>query len=157
MLWLRFIDNIFMIWTHGQDQLDHFINYLNNIHPTIKFTSEASHTSINFLGTTVKIDETRHIYTTLYEKPTDTHLYLHCTSSHHEPCKTKGPCGQSLRLRRICTKDADFNYNCRRLTEFYLKRGYPIKNLKKTIITEPTNTNKMTYWKSRAKIQMIFQ
>ena len=38
LLWLRFIDDIFMIWTHGVDQLKEFIEYLNGIHPTIKFT-----------------------------------------------------------------------------------------------------------------------
>ena len=72
LLWLRFIDDIFMIWTHGRDELQRFINYLNNIHPKIKFTSDISDTHVNFLDTTVRIDSDRFIYTTLYEKPTDT-------------------------------------------------------------------------------------
>ena len=38
---------------------------------------EFSHNHISFLDTTVKINERRELYTTLYEKPTDTHLYLH--------------------------------------------------------------------------------
>ena len=71
-------------------------------------------------------------YTTLYEKPTDTHLiYLHYTSSHHAPCKTKGPYGQFLRLRRICTYDTDFYEQSDKLITYYLKRGYPEKALKK--------------------------
>ena len=37
-LWLRFIDDIFMIWTHGEDNLNKLITYLNDFHPTIKFT-----------------------------------------------------------------------------------------------------------------------
>ena len=88
LLWLRFIDDIFMIWNHGQEELDRFIKYINNIHDKIKFTHEASTESIIFLDTTVKIDSSRHLYTTLYEKPTDTHLYLHYTSAHHRPCHT---------------------------------------------------------------------
>ena len=55
LIWLRFIDDIFIIWTHGEDKLDEFITYLNSIHPTIKFTHESSTTQINFLDTTVKI------------------------------------------------------------------------------------------------------
>ena len=27
MIWMRFIDDIFMIWTHGEDKLDEFITY----------------------------------------------------------------------------------------------------------------------------------
>ena len=73
----------------------------------------------------------REIYTTLYEKPTDTHLYLHYTSSHHAPSKTKGPYGQFLRLRRICTYDIDFEQNSEKLIQYYLKRGYPEKSLRK--------------------------
>ena len=38
--WLRFIDDIFMIWTHGREELDKFINYLNSIHPKIKFNDK---------------------------------------------------------------------------------------------------------------------
>ena len=30
--WLRYIDDIFMIWTEGLDNLKIFIDYLNNIH-----------------------------------------------------------------------------------------------------------------------------
>ena len=29
LIWLRFIDDIFMIWTHGEDNLNEFIKYLN--------------------------------------------------------------------------------------------------------------------------------
>ena len=71
-----------MIWTHGQNE---FIIYLNSIHSKIKFISEISDTHVNFLDTTVRIDADRLIYTTLYEKPADTHLYIHFESAHLQP------------------------------------------------------------------------
>ena len=40
--WSHFIDDIFMIWTPAKDELRIFITYLNNIHPSIKFTSSHS-------------------------------------------------------------------------------------------------------------------
>ena len=40
--WKRYIDDIFMIWTHTRTQLDEFITYLNSCHKTIKFTTEIS-------------------------------------------------------------------------------------------------------------------
>ena len=49
LIWLRFIDDIFIIWTHGEDNLKEFITYLNGIHPTIKFTHESIPTQIDFL------------------------------------------------------------------------------------------------------------
>ena len=89
-----------------------------------------SDSQIAFLDTTVKIDSDNSLYTTLYEKPTDTHLYLHYTSAHHAPSKTKGPYGQFLRLRRICAKNEDFEHSCEKLIGYYLKRGYPLKALR---------------------------
>ena len=44
-VWWRYIDDIFMIWTEGEDNLKTFINYLNSIHLTIKFTHEYSNSS----------------------------------------------------------------------------------------------------------------
>ena len=118
LIWLRFIDDIFMIWNYGEQELKKFLEYLNNIHDKIKFTHEFRKESINFLDTTVKIDTTRELYTTLYEKPTDTHLYLHYTSAHHKPCHAKGHYGQFLSIRRICTKSEDFIHHGIKLIEY---------------------------------------
>ena len=145
LLWLRLIDDTFMIWTHGEDNLTEFITYLNSQHPTIKFTHEVSEFSIDFLDTTVKLNENRKLYTTLYKKPTDTHLYLHYTSCHNAPCKTKGPYGQFLRLRMICTYETDFYEQFDKLITYYLKRDYPEKALK-NISKEPQNSLRMNYW-----------
>ena len=38
ILWLTFIDDIFMTWGHGKQALEDFKHLANNIHPTIKFS-----------------------------------------------------------------------------------------------------------------------
>ena len=87
LFWKRFIDDVFCIWPHGKDELDKFVDYLNTIHESIEFTCESSTDNIDFLDTTVKLDhETNIICTTLYTKPTDTHSYLHYSSSHNKSC-----------------------------------------------------------------------
>ena len=134
LVWKRFIDDIFMIWTHGTQKLEEFITYLNEIHPTIKFTHEFSHDRIDFLDTTVKFDCNRNLITTLYNKPTDSHLYLHHSSAHPRTVLDKGPYGQYLRLRRICSLDSDFTTNAHKLTGYYLKRGYPFASLKQHML-----------------------
>ncbi len=68
-IWLRYIDDIFLVWSHSREELDTFIQHLNAAHPTLKFTANI-HTTL---------------YTTLYTKPTDTHTYLHYTSSSPSP------------------------------------------------------------------------
>ena len=91
LIWKRFIDDIFMVWPHGEDQLNKFDDYLNGIHNTVKFTHEASKYEVNFLDTTVRILPNGKLYTTLYTKPTDTHQYLHYNSAHPHSFTAKGP------------------------------------------------------------------
>ena len=44
-VWWRFIDDIYMVWTEGEEHLQTFLHHLNSIHPTIKFTHEYSNSS----------------------------------------------------------------------------------------------------------------
>ena len=41
-LWLRFLDEIFCIWTNGLEKLQEIFKFLNTFHPTIKFTMNYS-------------------------------------------------------------------------------------------------------------------
>ena len=107
---LRFIDDIFFIWQYGQDELDNFVQHLNSVHNTIKFTCEHSLTSVNFLDTVVSVEENRSLKTRLYVKPTDSASYLHYQSAHPRHCIKGIPYGQFLRIRRICTDDSDSGY-----------------------------------------------
>ena len=118
LTWKGFIDGIIMIWTHGEQSLKQFIDHLNSLHETIKFTHEMSYTQIDFLDTTVKFGPDRELITTLYNKPTDSHLYLEHSSAHVQSVLTKGPYGQYLRLRRICSLDTDFEANTKKLTGY---------------------------------------
>ena len=54
MVWWRYIDDIFMLWEHGEKELKAFLEALNSCHPTIKFTAEYSKEKINFLDVSVR-------------------------------------------------------------------------------------------------------
>ena len=56
-IWLRYIDDIFFIWEHGELELQKWYEYLNGTHTQIKFTIESSKREISFLDTMVKIDK----------------------------------------------------------------------------------------------------
>ena len=65
-LWLRFIDDIFMIWKDREQQLRMFLEALNNYHPTIKFTHNMDKKEIAFLDSIVYRSATNRIYTRIY-------------------------------------------------------------------------------------------
>ena len=80
-MYLRYIDDIFLIWNHSREDLDLFITHLNSQVDSIKFSSEITHTSVNFLDMKVQIRDNR-IFTDLNTKPTDSHEYLLYNSAH---------------------------------------------------------------------------
>ena len=113
-----------MIWTEGLDNLKIFINYLNNIHSTIKFTSSHSSTNIPFLDVNVSLTNDGNISTDLYTKPTDKHQHLLYSSCHPLHTKPFLAFSLALRLRRICSTDATFHTRTAQLATYLLKRGY---------------------------------
>ncbi|KAL9972935.1 hypothetical protein ACROYT_G019335 [Oculina patagonica] len=130
--WWRYIDDIFMIWTHSIDDLHAFTSYLNSIHPTIKFTSNYSLTSIPFLDVNVFLNN-GNISTDLYTKPTDKHQYLLHSSCHPTHTKRAIPFSLALRLRRICSSDETFKQRTNELQSYLNKRGYNLTFLKQEI------------------------
>ena len=94
--WIRFIDDIFAIWTHGIEKLQKFLSYINNFHPTIKFDYTYSYKSVNFLDTTVYINPNNKLESDLYIKPTDRTLLLHQNSFHPQTCKNSIIYSQAL-------------------------------------------------------------
>ena len=68
--YLRFIEDIFFIWTGSQDQLITFLNDLNTKHISINFEYKISQSSIPFLYTEVYIKNNK-LYTKIYRKETD--------------------------------------------------------------------------------------
>ena len=53
ILYLRYIDDIFMIWTGTKQELLIFLENLNSKHKTIKFEHNISHSRISFLDTLI--------------------------------------------------------------------------------------------------------
>ena len=124
-IWKRFIDDIFFVWTYGQEQLDTFVSYLNNCHDTIKFTLEVSCLKINFLDITITNEKDGTVSTNLYCKPTDSHNYLLYSSEHPRHLLNGIPYSQFVRIKRLCSKPEDFRLNALMLTTHFIRRGYP--------------------------------
>ena len=65
------------------------------------------------------------IATSIHYKATDSHSYLNFSSSHPYSCKSSIPSSQFLRLRKICSDDADFDIEAAKMETFFTERGYP--------------------------------
>ena len=122
-IWWCYIDDIFMIWTRSVQDLNTFTSFLNDIHPTIKFTCDHSFTSIPFLDVNVSLRNGK-IVTDLYTKPTDKHQYLLHSSCHPIHTKRAIPFSLALRLRRICSTNETFTLRTNELIDYLHKRGY---------------------------------
>ena len=55
LVWFRYIDDIFFIWTHGEEELQTFLRSLNEFHTNIQFTYESSKESIALFLLTLKL------------------------------------------------------------------------------------------------------
>ena len=72
--YLRFIDDISLIWYGTQAEFDNILKKINEGHPSIKFEYEMSQTEINFLDTTV-FKANNKLRTKVHVKPTDKVIY----------------------------------------------------------------------------------
>ena len=124
LLYLRYIDDIFMIWKGTKVELLTFIKELNEKHKTIKFDFQISPRKIAFLAAMLYKDENNNIPTTLYHKPTDQQAFLHAKSEHPRSLKNSIPYSQALRLKRMCSTSTEFDKNCAIIKQTFLDRQY---------------------------------
>ena len=104
LVYLRYIDDIFMTWTEGEENPNGFLSHCNQINKNIQFEQVASkEKKIPFLDG-CEIHENGKLHTDLYSKPTDKHLYLYSHSCHPTDTKNSLPYLLALRFRRICSK-----------------------------------------------------
>ena len=83
-LWLRYIDDILIMWSGSQTEFQTFLQNCNTIHPTMKFTGECSPNEIHFLDLTLYKGANFTNKGTLdmktYTKPTNKQTYDHNSS-----------------------------------------------------------------------------
>ena len=141
LLWWRNIDDIFMIWQHGEEKIKELLKILNSCHPTIKFTAEYSLDKVTFLDVEV-ISSGNKLLTELYIKPTDAHQYLEFSSCHVYHSKKSIPCSQALRFNGICSENRFSDNRCNQLECWLKDRGYNEKVARKQILKERKFTRK---------------
>ena len=75
MVWFRYIDDIFLIWTHGEKKQEQILTERNKTHPNLKFTHESSKEKISFLDLPIILSSEK-LYADIHIKAIDCHQYL---------------------------------------------------------------------------------
>lgn len=128
LVYLRYLDDIFVCWTHGEEELTQFLTLLNTHNPAITIKHTMSEVSVDFLDTTVykgpNFCTTHRVDIKMFFKETDSHALLY-TSSYHPRNTFKGIIkSQLIRFNRICTRIEDFYYAMKVLFKALRSRGY---------------------------------
>lgn len=124
--WNRYLDDCFIVWNSGDNNLKTFKEILNELNPDIKFTAEESLDRISYLDILLtKQDEV--IMTDIFYKPTDTHQYLHFNSCHPRHTKRAIPYNLARKTCTIVNSETVKIQRLHQLKQFLMKRNYPEK------------------------------
>jgi hypothetical protein len=138
-VWLRYVDDTFVVWPHGPSRLQDFISHLNSLSPSIQFTIEMeSDSAIAFLDVQVIRKETT-LATNVCRKPTHTGRYLNFNPNH--PPHVKRGLIQSLHSRAstICQERQDLVKKISSLRSDLQLNGYPHGFLDSVINSKGSN------------------
>ena len=146
-LWLRFRDDIFLIFIGTEHELHEFVTNINQMHPTFKFSFESSSQQVKYLDLVIykgqRYNKENILDIKTHTKPTDTFQFLHRESCH--PTATfKGLMkGETLRYIRTCNNKEDFNQKVNTFKAKLLERGYKEQEITQ-IIGETNHDTRQT-------------
>jgi len=121
----RYVDDVFMVWEHGEHNLLTFIEYLNSCYPSINFKLELMcNNSINFLDINISIDSNSKLKFLPFYKPTHTGTYLHKTSFHPLSQKIGLYFNMFYKLNYLNISGIDLNKEINTIINFGIKSGF---------------------------------
>jgi hypothetical protein len=145
--WFRYVDDTFVIWSHGRETLPQFLDFLNSQHRNIQFTMEIEQNNqLPFLDVLVKKNEDGTLGHRVYRKPTHTDRYLHATS-HHHPTQKNSVISSLIYRALTISEPTSLNEELEHLNQVLTKNGYKSKDIHRTTerlknkISNSTNMN----------------
>ena len=112
----RYLDDIWILWDHGETQFQTFFDILNTHSPAIRLSARVEKKSIDLLDVTVLIgfqtNETGILNTKVFFKLTDTHQLLNKSSFRPKHTFAGIIKSQITRFYRICSQITDFETAC---------------------------------------------
>ena len=129
LLWLRFLDDVLILWEGDTHELDNFLIHMNNQMAAIKFTMSHSQENITFLDLDIykghRFRNTGVLDIKAYKKPTNPQTFLHDESCHALSTFPTIVRGELLRLLRASSDGENYTIAVSKLLERFQQRGYP--------------------------------
>lgn len=162
LYWHRYVDDILIRFKGTDRQLTNFFDFLNSLHPKIKFTLEIEvNNSINFLDLTITKVNNKHQFS-IFHKETHTDTIIPSSSFHPMSHKLAFFHSSLHRLITIPLSQEDYNKELDRIYQIAINNGYHTslvnkllkqKTYKKTLnliypnvqTKNKTNYNSLTY------------
>ena len=143
----RYRDDCPVLWDGTDEKIKELYNFIDTLNPDLKFTMEIGNQSICFLDLRISIVGNK-LTTTVYSKPTDSHLYLHADSCHKKTSIKGIQKGVALRLRRICSSYNNYTAKSKEYTKYLVNRGHDLKSLDQCF-----NVGKTSRQEARKKVK----
>ena len=124
LYWYRYVDDVIACFSGTDRQLNSFLEFINKLHPNIKFTIELeSQNSINFLDLTVTREKDKHVFS-VFRKPSHTDTVIHNSSCH--PIQHKLAAFNSMihRLISLPLNEQNFQIELNIIKQIALNNGY---------------------------------
>lgn len=137
IMWKRFIDDIFMVWPHSEEELQSFLGDLNSRY-SVTFTWSYSRLTATFLDVDVMLTDGG-FSTSVHVKPTNKQLYLHYDSCHPPHTKRAIPRSLSIRGHRICSEATNLESYLTGVQNKLAGRGYPRRFLNDRMVPAHVN------------------
>jgi len=159
-LYLRYLDDIFIIWTEDRPKLERFLSDFNNFHRSVHVTYTIHEDSIDFLDVTV-FKSTLHpntLDTKVHFKPTNTHRLLDKHSFHPQHTFKGIVKGQIYRFYRLCTHKKHFeeavNILFTALRNMHYSKRFLVKQ-KRDLLFRITHPDNMTPRKHKHTLPLV--
>ena len=125
ILYKRYVDDIFLLF-NSIEQHKEFLNYINQQHPSMKFTDEVEKdNTLPFLDINIIRSSSETFSTSVYRKPTFSGVLTNYMSNIHEGYKTSLVFTILHRCWMICSSYEEFDIQIKKVTEIFLNNGYP--------------------------------
>ena len=124
LLYRRYVDDTFCLFK-DKNEVDHFLNFINSIHPNIHFTVEVENgSSLPFLD--ILVEKTNDSFnSSLFRKKTFTGLYTDFASLSPNWFKTNLVSSLLYRAFNICSSYANFHNEIVRIKSILAKNCFP--------------------------------
>jgi len=129
----RYVDDTFVIWTHGQEKLTEFLNHLNRLHNKIQFTMEKEEEDrLPLLDIDIYRKTDGSLGHKVYREPTHTNLYLH-QNSHHHPANKQSVLASLIHRDKALFDEDSLTQELEFLTSVFKDNGYSSQQIRRAM------------------------